>query len=101
MNELVRSTRRIAASLLLLSSMVSADRCEPPRIGLALGSGGAGGLAHIAMLEVFEALEIRPAAVAGTSIGAIIGMLHSAGLESDEILRLFRQFGDSALNPFS
>src|SRR6056297_3558978 len=101
MNELVRSSRRIAASLLLLSSMVSADQCEPPRIGLALGSGGAGGLAHIAMLEVFEALKLKPVKVAGTSIGGIIGALHAAGLESSEIRQLFQEFGDSALNPFS
>ena len=101
MNEFVRSSRRIAAGLVLLSSMVSADQCEPPRIGLALGSGGAGGLAHIAMLEVFEASGLKPARVAGTSIGGIIGALHAAGLESSEIRELFNEFGDSALNPFS
>lgn len=101
MNDIFRLSRRIAAGLLLLSSMVSADQCEPPRIGLALGSGGAGGLAHIAMLEVFEELELRLSGVAGTSIGGIIGALHAAGLESSEIRALFREFGDSALNPFS
>ncbi len=101
MNNIFRSRCRIAAGLLLFSSLASADRCEPPRIGLALGSGGAGGLAHIAMLEVFEELELRPAAVAGTSIGGIIGALHAAGLESSEIRQLFHEFGDSALNPFS
>lgn len=45
---------------------------DPARIGLALGSGGAGGLAHIAMLGVFEELELEAAAVCGTSIGAIL-----------------------------
>lgn len=79
----------------------SADACTPPRIGLALGSGGAGGLAHIAMLSVFEERGIAPAAVAGTSIGAIIGALHAAGLASGEIRDLFREFGGSALDPFS
>ncbi len=90
-----------AAAWLLFTPPAAADECEPPRVGLALGSGGAGGLAHIAMLAVFEELEIEPAAVAGTSIGAIIGALHAAGLESNEIQDLFREFGDSALNPFS
>ena len=94
--------RLLCAALFLVSNVAAAgDRCEAPRIGLALGSGGAGGLAHIAMLEVFETLEIEPAAVAGTSIGAIIGTLHAAGLKSGEIRQLFREFGDSALNPFS
>lgn len=101
MNCIFRSSRRIAAGFLLLSAMASADECEPPRIGLALGSGGAGGLAHIAMLEVFEELGLRPARVAGTSIGGIIGALHAAGLESSEIRQLFSEFGDSALNPFA
>ena len=77
---------------------VAAD--ERPSIGLALGSGGAGGLAHIAMLEVFEAMSIRPDAISGSSIGAIIGALYAAGLDSGEIRDLFIEFGDSAMNPF-
>ncbi|MFU8876512.1 MAG: patatin-like phospholipase family protein [Wenzhouxiangellaceae bacterium] len=91
----------LAAGLLPAGVVSAEDRCEPPRIGLALGSGGAAGLAHIAMLEVFEELEIAPAAVAGTSIGAIIGGLHAAGLSADEIRELFQEFGGSALDPFS
>lgn len=91
----------LAAVLPFGAMLAAADECEPPRIGLALGSGGAGGLAHIAMLAVFEELDMEPAAVAGTSIGAIIGVLHAAGLESGEIQEVFREFGDSALNPFS
>ncbi|MBL38455.1 MAG: Patatin [Xanthomonadales bacterium] len=102
MNRNYRSTRRLFAAFLLASNIaVAEDACEPPRIGLALGSGGAGGLAHIAMLEVFETMQIEPAAVAGTSIGAIIATLHAAGLESGQIQQLFREFGESALNPFS
>jgi len=70
-------------------------------IGLALGSGGAGGLAHIAMLEQFELRELQPDAIAGASIGAVIGAMYAAGLSSSEIRDLFREFGESALNPFS
>lgn len=58
---------------------------QAPRIGLALGSGGAGGLAHILMLEVFDELGIRPHHIAGTSIGAIIGALYAAGLPGSRI----------------
>ena len=50
-----------------------------PKIGLALGGGGAKGLSHILMLEAFEELGLRPAAIAGTSIGAIIGACYCAG----------------------
>ncbi len=51
-----------------------------PRIGLALGGGGARGLAHIPILEAFDDLGIRPAIIAGTSIGAIFGAAYAAGL---------------------
>ena len=44
-----------------------------PSIALALGGGGARGLAHILMLEVFEELGLRPRIIAGTSIGAVFG----------------------------
>ena len=50
-----------------------------PRVGLALGGGGARGLAHVAVLEVFDDLGLRPCAIAGTSMGAIIGALYAAG----------------------
>ncbi len=51
-----------------------------PRIGLVLGGGGARGLGHLIVLEVFEELGIRPAAIVGTSIGAIYGASFAAGL---------------------
>ena len=51
-----------------------------PTIALALGAGGARGLAHIPMLEVFDELGVRPTVVAGTSIGAIIGAAYCAGI---------------------
>jgi NTE family protein len=50
-----------------------------PRVGLALGGGGARGLAHVAVLEVFDDLGLRPCAIAGTSMGAIIGALYASG----------------------
>ncbi len=44
-----------------------------PRIGLALGSGGAKGWAHIGVLEVLLHAGIRPHVIAGTSAGALVG----------------------------
>ena len=58
------------------------------KLGLALGGGGARGLAHVLMLEVFDELGIRPHRIAGTSIGAILGALYSAGHTSKEIREL-------------
>jgi NTE family protein len=56
-----------------------------PRIGLALGGGGARGLAHIAMLEAFDELGIRPHVIAGTSIGAIFGAAYASGIPGREL----------------
>lgn len=56
-----------------------------PTIALALGGGGARGLAHILMLEVFDELGIRPKLIAGTSIGAIFGAAYASGLAASVI----------------
>jgi len=55
------------------------------RVGIALGGGGARGLAHVLMLEALEELGIKPYRIAGTSIGAVIGALYAAGLSSRDI----------------
>jgi NTE family protein len=51
-----------------------------PSIALALGGGGARGLAHILMLEVFDELGLKPKIIAGTSIGALFGAVYASGL---------------------
>lgn len=56
-----------------------------PRIALALGGGGARGLAHILILEAFDELGIRPVFITGTSIGAIYGAAYAAGLSAAHI----------------
>ena len=61
---------------------------KPRRIGLALGGGGARGLAHIQVLETLDELGIRPHAIAGTSIGAVMGALYASGLSGTEIRAL-------------
>jgi NTE family protein len=56
-----------------------------PSIALALGGGGARGLAHILMLEVFDEMGLRPKVIAGTSIGAIFGAAYASGLSAKHI----------------
>jgi NTE family protein len=53
-----------------------------PTIALALGGGGARGLAHILMLEVFDELGLRPKVIAGTSIGAVFAAAYASGLSA-------------------
>lgn len=57
------------------------------KIGLALGGGGARGLAHIAVLEAFDEAGVMPAMIAGTSIGALIGAAYASGMPAVEIRR--------------
>ena len=61
------------------------------KIGLALGGGGAKGLAHIPMLEVFDELGVKPHRIAGTSIGAVIGALYASGMLGTDIRGLVRE----------
>src|SRR5262249_57031862 len=63
-------------------------RAMTKTFALALGGGGARGLAHIAVLEALDDMGQKPAAIAGTSIGAVIGAAYAAGMSGREI-RLF------------
>jgi len=90
-----RSRRRLLAALAASTLLLSCHRLptgrQPPwRIGLALGGGGIKGLAHVPMLETFDRLGIRPACLAGTSIGAVFGAMYAAGLSGKEIRRIVR-----------
>ncbi|HAJ92595.1 MAG TPA: patatin [Gammaproteobacteria bacterium] len=89
-------SRRDFLRLSLAGALVACSGCMgrvgEPRIGLALGGGGAKGLAHILMLEALDEMGIRPHVIAGTSIGAIIGALYAAGLSGKEIRAQIEQF---------
>jgi NTE family protein len=68
------------------------------RIGLALGAGGAKGIAHVLALEAFDQAGLRPYVIAGSSIGAIIGAVYAAGYSAkairNHLLGLFRDRPD-------
>lgn len=80
------------------TDLVRLDRADTaPAIGLVLGGGGARGFGHIVMLEAFDELGIRPAAISGCSIGAILGSAYAGGLSARDIrdasLEAFRDGG--------
>jgi NTE family protein len=56
-----------------------------PRVGLVLSGGGARGLAHVGVLKVLEDLRIPVDAIAGTSMGAVVGGLYASGMSAAEI----------------
>lgn len=57
-------------------------------IALALGGGGVRGLAHVPVLQLLDELDLRPAIMAGTSMGAVVGALYSSGMSGLEIREL-------------
>ena len=54
-------------------------------VALALGAGGARGLAHIVVLETLDELGVVPVAIAGTSMGAVLGAVYAAGFSGKDI----------------
>lgn len=67
-----------------------------PRIGVALGGGAARGLSHIPYIEAMDEMGLYPSAIAGTSIGALIGAGWAAGMTGAEL----RQYAFEVLGSF-
>lgn len=63
-------------------------RPERPRLGLALSGGAARAVAHIGVLQAFAAAGVRVDCLAGSSGGALVGVLYAAGMPLAEIERL-------------
>ncbi|MGA0798994.1 MAG: patatin-like phospholipase family protein, partial [Steroidobacteraceae bacterium] len=76
----------LLAFLLLASSVAAAQ--SAPRVGLVLSGGGARGAAHVGVLKVLEEQRIPIHAIAGTSMGAVVGGLYASGLSAGEITAL-------------
>jgi NTE family protein len=63
----------------------SAEEPHRPRIGLVLSGGGARGAAHIGVLKVLDQMHVPIDAIAGTSMGAVVGGLYASGLSARQI----------------
>ena len=75
-------------AILLLGSAALAAADSAPRVGLVLSGGGARGAAHIGVLKVLEEQRIPIHAIAGTSMGAVVGGLYASGLSAADIVTL-------------
>ena len=64
----------------------------PLKVGLALGGGGARGIAHIGVLKVLEAEGITVDAISGTSFGAIVGAMYAQSPHIDRLYHRVRSF---------
>lgn len=63
-----------------------------PKIGLALGSGGARGFAHLGVIKTLLDAEIPIDMIAGSSMGAMIGCFYGAGLDVERLYKLSKVF---------
>ncbi|MGG0737887.1 patatin-like phospholipase family protein [Niallia taxi] len=63
-----------------------------PKIGLALGSGGARGFAHIGVIKILKEANIPIDYIAGSSIGSIVASLYAAGSDIDRLYFLSKFF---------
>jgi NTE family protein len=85
---IIRDTRFCGGAMsrkLAPTSLTAVPLPARPTIALALGGGGARGLAHSPILEAFDELGLRPKIIAGTSIGAIFAAAYASGLSGAQI----------------
>ena len=75
----------------MTNSTTGDNRGGRRKIGLALGSGSARGLAHVGVIRAIEDAGLEVDFIAGTSMGALIGAIHAAG-KLDELEASFRVF---------
>ena len=82
--------RRLLSCLLLCLCplVLFAAEAGKPKVGLVLSGGAARGLAHVGVLKALEEQGIHIDAIAGTSMGAVIGGLYASGYKIDELEKL-------------
>ncbi len=75
-----------------------------PKVGLALGAGGARGLTHLGVIRALRRHDIPVDLIAGSSMGAVVGAMYSATLDIEWVEQRFRkmlpseQFAESGIN---
>ncbi len=88
-----------------IKAMLLGKRKKAPVLGLALGSGGAKGMAHLGVLRAFEEEGISFSVVTGTSIGSIVGALYAKGYSSADMSAVVRNLSlkefTGKLRPFA
>ena len=80
--------RRLLLVLLLLLPLSALATEARPKIGLVLSGGAARGLAHIGVLKALDEQGIQIDAIAGTSMGAVVGGLYASGYTPAELERI-------------
>ncbi|NTU46966.1 patatin family protein [Candidatus Roizmanbacteria bacterium] len=71
-----------------------------PKIGLALGSGGARGIAHIGVIKTLEKYKIPIDIVAGSSIGAVVAASYAQDLNGNRLQEIALSFSERKMISF-
>ena len=61
------------------------------KLGLALGAGGARGVAHVGFLKAMEEEGLRPDCIAGSSMGSVIGACYASGMSADAMHAVLKE----------
>lgn len=93
----LRSATPVLALIALILSLPTAIAGERPKIGLALGGGGARGGAHLGVLKRIEELRIPVDYIAGTSMGAVVGGLYATGMSTGDIEEAIKEIDWTAI----
>lgn len=72
---------------------------ERPKVGLALSAGGVRGFAHVGVLEVLHNAGVPIDAMAGTSMGAVVGSLYAAGLPPEQLWEISQHIQMDTITP--
>lgn len=72
-----------------------------PKVGLALGSGAARGLANLGVLQVLEEEQIPIDMIAGTSAGAVVGCLYASGSDLHVLAAMLEELDWSDLTSWT
>lgn len=73
------------------SNMLFKTKNKKPKIGLALGGGGARGFAHIGAIKAFEEYGLKFDYVCGTSAGSLVGAFYSAGYDYEKMFQVAKE----------
>ena len=76
--------------MILLKKLSRLTNLNKLNVGYALSGGGAKGFAHLGALRALEERNLKPDIIAGTSAGALAGVLYADGYSPDEIKELFK-----------
>ena len=72
-------------SILFIALEIQAQDLGREKIGLVLAGGGARGIAHVGVIRALEEMQIPVDAIAGTSMGALVGGLYSTGMNPGDL----------------